>query len=102
MSRGVPGVVNLLCDRALTRGHQASASVIDVELVEDAADDLDLGTPRSGAARFARTAVTITVLLGLMLVGAGGAAWVFRDRVQQALAAWRTPAPPAIPGAAPR
>jgi general secretion pathway protein A len=92
ISRGVPRLVNLLCDHALTRGRQASASVIDADLIEDAAGDLDLAAPRSVAAQLARTAAVITVLFALMLVGAGGAAWVFRDRVQQAIAVWRTPA----------
>ena len=92
-SRGVPGIVNLLCDRALTRGFQASASVIDAALIDDAAGDLDLAAPRSSAAKLARAAVTVAVLTALMLVGAGGAALLFRDRVQQVLTTWRTPAP---------
>src|SRR5580765_4922481 len=33
ISRGVPQLVNLLCDRALARGFEASATVIDEPLV---------------------------------------------------------------------
>jgi len=88
ISRGVPRLVNLLCDRALTLGHQASASVIDAALIEEAAGALDLAAPLSGASRVVRTAVAILVLAALMLAGAGGAAWVFRDRLQQVIASW--------------
>jgi general secretion pathway protein A len=40
-SRGVPQRVNLICDRALARGFEDSASVIDASLVAAAARDLD-------------------------------------------------------------
>jgi hypothetical protein len=41
---GTPRVVNLICDRALYRGHLARKSVIDVEMVTQAIDDLGVGT----------------------------------------------------------
>ena len=41
-TRGVPRLINLVCDRALTRGHEASASVIDEAMIVSAAADLDL------------------------------------------------------------
>ena len=41
---GTPRVVNLICDRALYRGHLARNSVIDLEMVTKAIDDLGVGT----------------------------------------------------------
>ena len=41
---GTPRVVNLICDRALYRGHLARNSVIDLEMVTQAIDDLGVGT----------------------------------------------------------
>ena len=41
---GTPRVVNLICDRALHRGHLARKSVIDLETVTQAIDDLGVGT----------------------------------------------------------
>lgn len=82
---GVPRLVNLVCDRALTRGQQMSASVIGDELVAAAADDLELVPLRSGARWVARTAVKTIVLLGLTLAGAAAAAWLFRAEISQLL-----------------
>ena len=42
LSRGLPGAVNALCDRALAIGAQASARVIDEPLVDRAAGELGL------------------------------------------------------------
>ena len=41
---GTPRVVNLICDRALYRGHLVRKSVIDLETVTQAIDDLGVGT----------------------------------------------------------
>jgi type II secretory pathway predicted ATPase ExeA len=41
---GTPRVVNLICDRALYRGHLARKNVIDLETVTQAIDDLGVGT----------------------------------------------------------
>lgn len=93
LSAGVPHVINLLCDRALTLGYGSSASVIDGPLIDRAAEELDITAPESRAARLARTTMTIAALLVLMLVGAGAAAFVFHERVAQTLARWQA-APP--------
>jgi type II secretory pathway predicted ATPase ExeA len=74
---GVPLLVNLVCGRALTRGQQISAALIDDELVAAAAADLELVPLRSDALWIARTAVRAVVLFGLTLAGAAAAAWVF-------------------------
>jgi hypothetical protein len=44
VSGGTPRVVNLVCDRALHRGHLARKSTIDLETVTQAIDDLGVGT----------------------------------------------------------
>ena len=84
-TRGVPRLVNLVCDRALTRGQQMSAGVIDDELVATAAADLELVPLRSDARWIVRMAVRTIVLLALMLAGAAAAAWVFWARISQFL-----------------
>jgi general secretion pathway protein A len=85
VTRGVPLLVNLVCDRALTLGQQHSAGVIDEELVAAAAADRDLAPRRSRARWLAVIAVRAVVLLALMLAGAAAAAWVYRAQVWQIL-----------------
>jgi type II secretory pathway predicted ATPase ExeA len=43
VSGGTPRVINLICDRALHRGHLARKSAIDLEAVTQAIDDLGVG-----------------------------------------------------------
>jgi general secretion pathway protein A len=99
-SRGVPRLVNRICDRALTLGYEQSASVIDAALVEAAAHDLDLIPPRAAAARAWRFGVATAALVGLMLIGASAATWVFDTRVQRVVRAWQAmpllPPPPSL------
>jgi general secretion pathway protein A len=99
LSRGVPAVVNVLCDGALAGGFERSASTIDVTLVNAAAVALDVSAPTNMEHRTVRTATAVAALLALMLLGAAGAAWVFRDAVARTIALWErvppAPAPPA-------
>jgi general secretion pathway protein A len=44
VSGGIPRVINLVCDRALHRGHLQRKSAIDLEGVTQAIDDLGVGT----------------------------------------------------------
>jgi general secretion pathway protein A len=90
---GVPRLVNLVCDRALARGQEAAASVIDRRLVAAAAADLDLGPSTSGARRVVQTVAAGVVLLLLALAGAGAAAWVFRDAVARTVSQWEAVPP---------
>jgi general secretion pathway protein A len=100
-SDGVPRLVNLICDRALTLGYQRSASVIDRELVETAAEDLDLAPRESPVRNVARLVAGVLAFIFLMLLGAGAAAWVFRDALGRAVVRWESiPQPP--PNPAPR
>jgi type II secretory pathway predicted ATPase ExeA len=98
LSEGVARVVNILCDRALTRGQQTSAAVIDGTLIGEAAEDLDLETP-GGIGRGPRTTLTLAAaFIALMLAGAGAALWVSRDAVSRAIIQWEhIPAAPRSP-----
>jgi general secretion pathway protein A len=95
---GVPRTVNLVCDRALTLGHEAAASVIDQRMVVSAAHDLGVAPPRPERRRLLRGVMAALAFASLMAVGAGVAAWVFRDTLSQAIRRWESiPSPPAPP-----
>jgi general secretion pathway protein A len=98
LSGGVPRVINLLCDRALTRACEGSVGSIDENLIEAAADDLDLKPFQSQAAWLARAGLAGAALALLMLLGAAASAFVFHDRLAVAAARWESiPALPASP-----
>jgi type II secretory pathway predicted ATPase ExeA len=84
LSEGVPGIVNQICDRALTLGYQASASRIDGDFVEEAARHLGL-SPAEGAQTWRDRALIAVVMLALVLAGAAGAGWVFREPLRRAV-----------------
>jgi general secretion pathway protein A len=98
LSAGSPRMVNLLCDLALTRGYAASAAVIDLPLIEAAANDLDLEWPEPDRpGRLASLAIVVMFAL-LVIAGGGGAAWVFRDAVDRTVQQWENvPLPPGGP-----
>jgi general secretion pathway protein A len=100
-SRGVPRLINELCAEALTLGQDAAAGVIDAGLVRSGAMRLGVRPPISPTARRLRTALLVVLCVALMMVGAGAAAWVFRDHVARTLISWtRVPPPPAPPALA--
>jgi general secretion pathway protein A len=101
LSRGVPRLVNLICDRALTLGYELSASVIDDDLVEAAAKEIEVTPADSKARRVWRFVAAALVLTLLMLVGAMAAAFVFRSQLSRALVQWQA-IPQAPGGPAPR
>jgi general secretion pathway protein A len=82
---GVPRLINLVCDAALTRAHEASASVIDDRSIAAAAGDLGIERPRSGARRMLQTVGVALMYVGLMLAGASAAAWLFRGQLARML-----------------
>jgi len=88
LSHGVPGVINQMCDRALTLGYQASASRIDGDFVEEVSQQLGL-SPAETAGRWRERALIAVLMIGLMLVGAAAAGWVFRDQLSRAWTDWR-------------
>jgi len=87
MSQGVPAVVNRICDKALTLGYQSSASRIDGDFVDDAAQQLGL-TSVDGARSWRERALLATLMLTLVLAGAAAAGWVFREPLSRAWIAW--------------
>ena len=90
--------MNLLCDRALTRGHAASAAVIGESLIEAAALDLELEPwERQGSGRL-RSLLLGAAFVLLVMVGAAGALWVSRDAVSRTIQQWENlPLPPGGP-----
>ena len=98
LSAGVARVVNVLCDRALTRGQQTSAAVIDARLINDAAADLDIDVPRGDADGLAAKLVLAVTFAALVAAGATAALWVSRDAVGRAIIEWQhIPAAPRAP-----
>ncbi len=85
-SGGLPRIVNLLSDRAMSVAYGLSANVIDGRLIESAADDLDI-TPEVARSSPARIAGLVAVLLLLMAAGAAVALFVFRAEIAALLAA---------------
>ena len=94
LSRGVPRVVNLLCDRALWRGSQSSENVIDARLIDGAAQDLDPGASVDEQRMMVVRVLMAIALIGLTLVGAAAAAWVFRDDAARVFLQWQNVPPP--------
>lgn len=87
LSHGVPGVVNQLCDRALTLGYQSSASRIDSDFVEEAAQQVGL-TAAEAAESWHDRALIAVLMIALMLAGATGAGWVFREPLRRVWTQW--------------
>jgi general secretion pathway protein A len=84
-TEGVLRLINLLCDRALTRADELSANVIGAAIVADAAIDVGLelpAPPPEAPRRAADRALRLLAFVGLVLVGAA-AAWLFRDGVMR-------------------
>ena len=99
LTGGVPRVVNLLCDRAMSKGYEVSSSVIDIPHVDAAAADLDLSAPVVETSRKLRLAVEALTFVLLVLLGAAAALWVFRDAVHRTVIQWeRVPPTPPAPG----
>jgi type II secretory pathway predicted ATPase ExeA len=89
LSHGVPGLVNQLCDRSLMLGYQALASHIDADFVEQAARDAGLVQAEGDDSVRDRALIAVLMLL-LMLAGAAGAGWVFREPLGRAWTGWRS------------
>ena len=90
LSEGVPGVVNRICDKALALGYQSSASRIDGDFVRDAAQHLGLSAP-DGEHSWRDRALVAAVMLGLVLLGAAGAGYVFREPLSRAISQFSSP-----------
>ena len=99
VTRGLPRLVNRLCDRVLALGYEESASLIDAEMVEAAARDAGLIEPEAPSAKMMRLGLGAAVFVVLTLVGAGAATLVFRPQIRRTVAQWQAlpqaPPPPA-------
>ena len=84
LTDGVPWLVNQICDRALVLGYQSSASHIDADLVEQAAEQIGL-SPADAKSSWTDRVLIAALLIGLMLAGAAGAGWVFREPLGRVL-----------------
>jgi general secretion pathway protein A len=76
VTRGVPHLIDLACDRALARGCEAGAGVIDETLIAAAAADLRLAPATFAADSPVRWVIWTVALLALMLAAAVVAAWL--------------------------
>jgi general secretion pathway protein A len=98
LSGGSPRTVSLLCERAMTHGHAASADVIATEFIQAGAVDLDLEAPPAHRAGGLRTVLLAAAFVLLMLAGAVSALWVSRDAVNRVILQWeQAPLPPGGP-----
>jgi general secretion pathway protein A len=99
LSRGVPRVINLICDRALLEGSRQSASEIDAQLVRRAAEHLDLVPRQPGAVASASRFVGLMLFFALlMIVGAAAGAFFYRSEIAALIQRWQErPAAPAPP-----
>jgi general secretion pathway protein A len=100
VTRGLPRLVNRLCDRVLALGYEESASLINAEMVEAAARDAGLIEPEAPSAKMMRLGLGAAVFVVLTLVGAGAATLVFRGQIRRTVAQWQA-LPPSPPPPAP-
>jgi general secretion pathway protein A len=87
LTGGVPRAINQICDRAMTLGYQVSASRIDADLVEQAAQQLEF-VPADAPSSWADRALIAAVMIVMMLAGAAGAGFVFREPLTRAWVHW--------------
>jgi len=99
LSRGVPGVVNLLCDRALAVATSRSAATIDASMIVVAAPEQRADAPPVPAARpTAKILVVAALLAAFTFAGASAGLWIFRDDAARTFELWQNvPAAPAAP-----
>lgn len=74
-SRGIPRLVNLLCDRALEIGWDRQTHTIDARIVRAAASRLNLGAQAVRGVRVATRTAIATAALVLLVAGSGSWAW---------------------------
>jgi general secretion pathway protein A len=87
LSGGIPRTVNRLCDRALSIASGLSTSTINDRVIESAAEDLDISLPETGWTPL-RIAGVVLVLLTLVALGAGAAAYLYRAELAGLFAAF--------------
>ncbi|HZT77360.1 MAG TPA: AAA family ATPase [Vicinamibacterales bacterium] len=84
VSRGVPRIVNQICDRAISLAYDDAATKLDAKTVAAAAADLGIESP--GGRREALRGIALAVAIAMCVcAGASASTWLFRDRVHQIL-----------------
>jgi general secretion pathway protein A len=81
-ARGIPRLVNLLCDRALLTAYSAHATRILPKTIDSAASSLEMERPRRGLRGWLRPRVApfaAGLLLAAMLGGGAAAMWHYRE-----------------------
>ena len=96
LTGGVPRLVNQICDRAMTLGYQVSASRIDADLVEQASQQLEL-VPADAGSSWRDRALIAGLMILMMLAGAAGSGFVFREPLKRAWIQWHGGGPSAAP-----
>jgi len=110
-AKGIPRLINLVCDRALLGGYSQHTNRITADMVTNAAESLELGPavearprPHARAAGFARRNAPIlaaaSVVMAAGLVGATATAYLYQRFVERSVAA-QVVSPIALPAAAP-
>jgi general secretion pathway protein A len=103
-SRGLPRVVNLLCDRALEDAFHRRKKVVDLRAVLNAADDLQIPVPRRirfQPYRWAAAAAAAAVLGAGIWFGARASGWNLPTKAATTAPAAATDAAPGPPASTP-
>ena len=74
-SKGVPRLINVLCDKALLSAYQRSAEKIDAKIIQDAERRV-LGNAESSRGGLGRAAIAFGAVVALAAVGIGAAYWM--------------------------
>ncbi len=97
LSRGVPRLINEICDRALARAFASSSAIVEEAMIADAVADLGLSV-ESARSLLVRATIAVAMLLALAVAGAAVAAYALEDRITQLETRWvAMPAPPRPP-----
>jgi len=112
-TRGVPRLINILCDRALLAGYASEKRRITADLVRQAAEEIP--DTRSRALRRSRPGADAPrrrvprMFVAVLLVAAAAAAGFYFERLRvgvrqgiELVAAWMAPPAPAVAAAPPR
>src|SRR5258708_17695782 len=106
-SKGIPRLINLVCDRALLGAYSQRTSCVAPDMVRHAAESLELGpaaTPRSRPSglmrRHAPMLAAASVVVSAAISGAGATAYLYKQFLERSVQAHVVTAPPA-PASAP-
>ena len=98
-SQGIPRLVNLLCDRALLAAYSARSNKVTAEMVQKAAESLELTTPKTSLFGWLRkrASMVLTAAGAAACLAAGG--WFVAPVVRAAAAQGRMPSRAGAPEA---